>query len=58
MLNPIEVESLFLLGGMNKDSILSILKPHMFFDDQMVHLENIHAPAVHIPFGIANKSGV
>ena len=52
----IEVDALFLLGGMNKDSILSILKPHMFFDDQMVHLENIHAPAVHIPFGIANKA--
>lgn len=52
----IEVDSLFLLGGMDKDKILSILKPHMFFDDQMVHLENIHAPAVHIPFGIANTS--
>ena len=52
----IDVDSLFLLGGMDKDKILSILKPHMFFDDQMVHLENIHAPAVHIPFGIANKS--
>lgn len=52
----IDVDSLFLLGGMDKDKILSIFKPHMFFDDQMVHLENIHAPAVHIPFGIANKS--
>lgn len=52
----IDVDSLFLLGGMDKDKILSILKPHIFFDDQMVHLENIHAPAVHIPFGIANKS--
>lgn len=52
----IDVDSLFLLGGMDKDKILSILKPHMFFDDQMVHLENIHAPAVHIPFGIANRS--
>lgn len=51
----IDVDALFLLGGMDKDKILSILKPHMFFDDQMVHLENIHAPAVHIPFGIANK---
>ena len=50
----IDVDALFLLGGMDKDKILSILKPHMFFDDQMVHLENIHAPAVHIPFGIAN----
>ena len=52
----IEVDSLFLLGGMDKDKILSILKPHMFFDDQMIHLENIHAPAVHIPFGIANTN--
>ena len=51
----IDVDALFLLGGMDKDKILSILKPHMFFDDQMVHLKNIHAPAVHIPFGIANK---
>ena len=51
----IDVDALFLLGGMDKDKILSILRPHMFFDDQMVHLKNIHAPAVHIPFGIANK---
>lgn len=51
----IDVDALFLLGGMDKDKILSILKPHMFFDDQMVHLKNIHVPAVHIPFGIANK---
>ncbi len=51
----IDVDVLFLLGGMDKDRILSILKPHIFFDDQMIHLENIHAPAVHIPFGIANK---
>ena len=28
----------------------------MFFDDQMVHLDHIDKiPAVHIPFGIANK---
>ncbi len=52
----IDVDSLFLLGGMDKNKILSILKPHMFFDDQMIHLENIHSPAVHIPFGIANKT--
>lgn len=51
----IDVDALFLLGGMDKDKILSIFKLHMFFDDQMVHLENIHAPVVHIPFGIANR---
>lgn len=31
-------------------------KPHIFFDDQMVHLDHLeNIPAVHIPFGIANK---
>lgn len=36
----IDVDALFLLGGMDKDKILSILKPHMFFDDQMIHLKS------------------
>ncbi|AFY74424.1 5'-nucleotidase [Synechococcus sp. PCC 7502] len=47
----------FFLGGMEKSRVLNILKPHIFFDDQLSHLnssvENI--PMVHIPFGIANK---
>ncbi|MCK4840846.1 MAG: 5'-nucleotidase [Methylococcales bacterium] len=47
----------FFLGGMEKDRILSRLKPHMFFDDQKNHLESGtgEIPMVHIPFGIANK---
>lgn len=46
----------FFLGGMQKSRILSILKPHMFFDDQRSHLESPagNIPMVHIPFGIAN----
>jgi 5'-nucleotidase len=46
----------FFLGGMQKDRILSRLKPHMFFDDQRSHLESEAGdiPMVHIPFGIAN----
>lgn len=48
----------FFLGGMEKSRILTVLKPHMFFDDQLSHLkssaENI--PMVHVPFGIANKT--
>jgi len=41
---------------MEKDRILSKLKPHMFFDDQKSHLESKAGdiPMVHIPFGIAN----
>ena len=48
----------FFLGGMKKDRILSVLKPHMYFDDQRTHLESDagNIPMVHVPFGIANKN--
>lgn len=50
----------FFLGGMKKDRILSVLKPHMFFDDQRSHLESEAGdiPMVHIPFGVANASQI
>ena len=52
----VEVDDAFFLGGIDKARVLNILKPHIFFDDQMVHLNHIDKiPAVHIPFGIANK---
>lgn len=46
----------FFLGGMEKARILAILKPHIFFDDQLSHLKSAGGtiPMVHIPFGIAN----
>lgn len=48
----------FFLGGMEKERILNILKPHMFFDDQLSHLQSSagNIPMVHIPFGIANRN--
>lgn len=52
----VEVDDAFFLGGIEKARVLKILKPHIFFDDQITHLEHIdNIPAVHIPFGIANK---
>jgi len=47
----------FFLGGIDKGAILSVLRPHIFFDDQSSHLTSTRkfAPSVHIPFGIANK---
>ena len=52
----VEVDDAFFLGGIDKSRILNIMKPHIFFDDQMTHLDHIdNVPAVHIPFGIANK---
>ena len=52
----VDVDEAFFLGGIDKARILNIMKPHIFFDDQMVHLDHIdEIPAVHIPFGVANK---
>ena len=47
----------FFMGGIEKKRILDILKPHIFFDDQLVHLTAAatDVPSVHIPFGIANR---
>ncbi len=46
----------FFLGGVEKARVLEILKPHIFFDDQMGHLEGAAraAPSVHVPFGVVN----
>lgn len=50
----------FFLGGMDKARVLSILKPHIFFDDQLSHLksEGGTIPMVHVPFGVANPAQV
>lgn len=52
----IEVDELFLTGGIEKKNILDVLKPQIFFDDQLGHLEpaSESTPCVHIPFGIRN----
>lgn len=54
----VSVDEAFFLGGMEKSRILTILRPHMFFDDQIGHLESPASdiPMVHIPFGIANRN--
>lgn len=53
----VSANEMFFLGGMEKNRILSKLKPHMFFDDQRSHLQSEAGdiPMVHIPFGVANK---
>ncbi|WP_035383886.1 5'-nucleotidase [Ferriphaselus sp. R-1] len=54
----VSADESFFLGGMQKSRILTVLKPHMFFDDQRSHLESPAGdiPMVHIPFGIANRN--
>jgi 5'-nucleotidase len=55
----IDADELFLLGGIEKKLVLEVLKPHIFFDDQIGHLEpaSLSTPSVHVPFGIANYIG-
>lgn len=48
----------FFLGGIDKRRVLEIMKPHIFFDDQLRHLTSVAGdiPSVHIPFGVRNRS--
>ncbi len=52
----IQVNDAFFMGGVEKQRVLKILKPHIFFDDQRLHLDaTAHMlPSVHIPFGVNN----
>ena len=47
---------LFLLDGLPKSNVLKALKPHIFFDDQISHLEHTSSvtPSVLVPFGVHN----
>lgn len=54
----VSADEVFFLGGIKKANVLTILKPHIFFDDQLRHLhspEN-NLPMVHVPFGISNEN--
>lgn len=37
--------------------VLSVFKPHIFFDDQINHIKDVSQqwPSVHVPFGVVNK---
>jgi 5'-nucleotidase len=54
----IRVDQAFFLGGIEKTRILEIFKPHIFFDDQMVHLGPAarFVPSVHVPYGKLNRT--
>jgi 5'-nucleotidase len=52
-----DAAELFLMGGIEKRRVLEVLKPHIFFDDQIAHLEPTASttPSVLIPFGVRNE---
>ena len=49
----ITIDQTFFLGGMDKSRILRTFRPHIFFDDQKLHLDGATevAPCVHVPVG-------
>lgn len=53
----IRVDEAFFLGGVDKGRVLRIFKPHIFFDDQVGHIEGVAriVPSVHVPFGVTNN---
>lgn len=53
----VTVNDAFFLGGINKGTVMPILRPHIFFDDQKTHLLSTaqSVPSVHVPFGSVNQ---
>ncbi|MBP2453008.1 5'-nucleotidase [Mycolicibacterium lutetiense] len=56
----VNVNDAFFLGGIEKSTVLQVLRPHIFFDDQQGHLDTAaeHIAGVHIPYGVANEPRV
>jgi 5'-nucleotidase len=54
----IQVDEVFFLGGIEKSKVLEVFRPHIFFDDQVSHIEGaaLITPCAHVPFGIANQA--
>ncbi|MEU3724086.1 5'-nucleotidase [Streptomyces sp. NPDC031705] len=52
----LRVDEAFFLGGIDKAAVMRALDPHIFFDDQVSHLNGTApaTPSVHVPFGIVN----
>jgi 5'-nucleotidase len=52
----VQPDETFFLGGIEKTRILEVFRPHMFFDDQLRHLEggSAYGAMVHVPFGVKN----
>lgn len=56
----VQVNDAFFLGGIEKAAVLKVLRPHIFFDDQINHLEPAQGAvaSVLIPYGVANAKPV
>lgn len=54
----LSVDETHLLGGMEKRDVVEAFAPHIFFDDQRIHLDTLAkiAPTVHVPFGVGGRA--
>ncbi len=56
--NDLEINEAFFLCGANKGPVLKAINPHIFFDDQMPHVDGALAYRVigaHVPYGVRNE---
>ncbi|XP_026113691.1 cytosolic 5'-nucleotidase 1A-like [Carassius auratus] len=56
--NKLEINEAFFLSGAPKGPVLKAINPHIFFDDQMTHIEGALQNGVigaHVPYGVKNK---
>lgn len=54
----LEIDEALFLAGAPKGPMLEKIRPHLFFDDQMFHIEGaaeLGTVACHVPYGIAQK---
>jgi 5'-nucleotidase len=55
----LEIDEALFLAGAPKGPILVKIRPHIFFDDQMFHIDSAHKfgtiTAAHVPYGIGQK---
>lgn len=52
------IDEAFFLGGAQKGPILKAIKPHIFFDDQKLHIDGAVENGVigaNVPFGVCNE---
>jgi 5'-nucleotidase len=54
----VRVDEAFFLGEAPKEPVLARFRPHIFFDDKRGNADRAAsvAPAVHVPFGVANRA--
>lgn len=56
----LEIDEALFLAGAPKGPMLEKIRPHIFFDDQMFHVEGaaeMGTVACHVPYGIAQRLG-